>query len=88
MPQPKRNHRLSKAPRPHERRATGAYPYFRLSVWDPISMVYRDKPKPYDLLGPAMVDADAKGYTAYKIWMVLEDGTVELAFHKAPQPQG
>lgn len=72
-PGPKRAaKRNSTAPRPYQRRAMGAYPYYRLAVWCPLSFTFKDNPKVYETLPQAMGAATAHGKGRYRITEISE----------------
>ncbi len=66
MPKPKKNWRKSEAPRPYERRATNAYPYFRAAWWDPRSFTYRDNASPHATV-QAAIDFAKENFNPGKI---------------------
>lgn len=71
-PRPHTEGRTSNAPRPHERRRAGAYPYYRLATFQPHLCTYRDSPKPYPTERAARAGAKAKG--TYRITEIRENG--------------
>ena len=65
----------STAPRPHERRATGATVYYRLATWCPRSFVYKDNPHPHATAEEAVATVTKPG--CYKLTRVdVAAGTV------------
>lgn len=73
-PKPHAKQRKSNALRPFERRAAGAYPFFRIAEYRPELLCYRDDPKTYPTYDDA-VEAARKTEGKYRITIVLEDGT-------------
>ena len=63
--------------KPHERRAAGAYPYFKLAVWDPRHCTFKDGRGTFDTERAARAAARAPG--KYRISRVTEDlGRIDL----------
>lgn len=60
--------------RPHERRAAGAYPYYRLGTWCRLSVAYRDNATPHATVADAKAAATKPG--KYRITEVTERGTL------------
>lgn len=71
----------SGAPRPHERRATGATVYYRLATWQPRSFTYRDNPHPYDTPEAARAAATKPGqYKVSRVDAATGDITIQDIF--------
>jgi len=58
--------------KPHQRRAAKAYPYYRLNVWQPLSLAFKPTKRTYTSSDAARNDAKQPG--RYRIEEVLESG--------------
>jgi hypothetical protein len=70
-PGPHKRTHISTAPRPHERRAGGQYPYYRVGKWNETSLTFIDRKKPYETLAAA--EADCAGSGTYRITIIEAD---------------
>jgi len=64
--------------KPHERRATGNYPYYKLAVWVPRLLVFRDGSLAYNTATAAQREAERFGTGRYRISVVTADGRRDL----------
>ncbi len=70
FPRPRKSAGNSLAP--HERRAVGAYPYFKLAVWDKRNQCFRDGKNVHESEAAALAAAKSPG--RYRISVVGETG--------------
>ena len=63
--------------KPHQRRHTTAYPYYKLAVWDDRSMTFRDGKVAFATEDCATSAATAPG--RYRLSVVTESGRRDLA---------
>lgn len=69
---PKRNKYECRPMRQFERRAAGAYPYYKLAVWNPVTFSWQDGRRAHDSEQAATADARKPG--RYRISAVHEEG--------------
>jgi len=74
-PRPQPAGKRSTAPKPHERRAVGAYPYYRVATYSPVSLTFKDNAKPYDTAEEAKASV-AHRPGVYRLSTIHEDGTI------------
>lgn len=65
----------SSSPKPHQRRAAGLYPFYRLAVWCARSFTFKDKPKPHATVQDAIDMAGTLRPGTFRITAVAEHGT-------------
>lgn len=63
--------------KPYERRAQGAYPYYKLATWDAISYTWRDGKRALATAGEAHAEAKRAGPGRYRISTVTDSGRVD-----------
>ncbi len=64
--------------RPDERRIKGAYPYFKLAVWDRCNACWRDGRRAHATIDAAVAEAE-RAPGRYRISCVTESGRTDLA---------
>lgn len=74
-PRPQPAGRQSTAPKPHERRASGAYPYYRVAQYNLVSLTFKDNAKPYDTAAEAKASVAHRPGT-YRLSTIHADGTI------------
>lgn len=62
--------------KPYERRATAAYPYFKLATWDARNLTWRDGKRVQETEAAARSEARTPG--RYRISRIEEAGRVDL----------
>jgi hypothetical protein len=62
--------------KPHARRNTAAFPYFKLATFDPRYMCFRDGRRCFDTVESAEASARTPG--RYRVSAVTEDGRFDL----------
>ena len=59
----------------HQRRATQSYPYFKVAVFDPVSMCFRDGKQAFENEDAAKRSAKSPG--TYRLSTVTESGRID-----------
>lgn len=64
--------------KPHERRAAGNYPYYKIAVWDRRSLTFKDGYLAFNTEAAARREAERYGAGRYRISEVTADGRRDL----------